>query len=100
MLCFTAAESEVLQNLDLSWNHIRGKGAVAIAEGLKASMLDVVSPFSSKLLEQTSQTLKVLNMSDNGFGNDGATALANALKVNTTLEELNIRYQDLNSRPN
>ena len=29
------ADSEVLRTLDLSWNHIRGKGAVAIAAGLK-----------------------------------------------------------------
>ena len=30
-----AADSEVLRTLDLSWNHIRRKGAVAIAAGLK-----------------------------------------------------------------
>lgn len=29
------AESEVLQTLNLSWNHIRKKGAVALAAGLK-----------------------------------------------------------------
>ena len=29
------ADSEVLRTLDLSWNHIRRKGAVAIAAGLK-----------------------------------------------------------------
>lgn len=40
-ICSTTAESEVLQFLDLSWNHIRGKGATAIAEGLKASILMV-----------------------------------------------------------
>lgn len=31
----SAADSEVLRTLDLSWNHIRRKGAVAIAAGLK-----------------------------------------------------------------
>lgn len=29
------ADSEVLKYLDLSWNHIREKGAVTIAAGLK-----------------------------------------------------------------
>lgn len=31
------AESEVLQTLNLSWNHIRKKGAKALAAGLKVS---------------------------------------------------------------
>ena len=34
--------------------------------------------------------LKVLNLAYNGFGTEGAIALADALKVNTTLQELDI----------
>ena len=68
-----SAESEVLQTLDLSWNALRLKGAVAVAQGLK-----------------TNQMLKVLNLSYNGFGTEGASALADALKINTTLIELDI----------
>ena len=48
-------------------------GAIAIALALKAN-----------------QMLKVLNLSYNGFGNEGAMALADALKVNSTLTELDI----------
>ena len=33
----STADSEVLQTLDLSWNHIRKKGVVALAAGLKVS---------------------------------------------------------------
>ena len=36
--------------------------------------------------------LKVLNLSYNGFGTDGAIALAEALKLNTTLTELDITW--------
>lgn len=35
-------------------------------------------------------TLKILNLSWNGFGNEGAFALGEALKVNTMLAELDI----------
>ena len=65
----------MLQTLDLSWNSLRLKGALAIAQGLKSN-----------------QMLKVLNLSYNGFGNNGAIALADALKMNSTLTELDITY--------
>ena len=35
--------------------------------------------------------LKVLNLSHNGLGDEGAVAFADALKLNTTLTELDIR---------
>ena len=41
------AECEVLQTLDLSWNHIRRKGSAAIADGLKVS--SVVSVFQCNM---------------------------------------------------
>lgn len=42
-------------------------------------------------LYQNNQTLKVLNLAYNGLANEGAVAIADALKVNSTLEELDIR---------
>lgn len=73
MMSVSIAESEVLQHLDLSWNYLRRKGAVAIAQGLKSN-----------------QMLKKLNLSYNGFGTEGAVALADSLKINTTLTHLDI----------
>lgn len=40
---------------------------------------------------QTNCTLKTLNLSYNGFSNDGAVALGEALRANNTLIELDIR---------
>jgi len=36
--------------------------------------------------------LKVFNISNNGFSNDGVVAIAKALEVNSTLLELDISY--------
>ena len=36
--------------------------------------------------------LKVVNLSSNGFSNDGVAALADALKINSSLIELDITY--------
>ena len=41
---------------------------------------------------QENTILKVLNLAWNGFSNDGALAVGDALKVNTTLTELDLRY--------
>ena len=35
MYCICLADNEALRTLDLSWNHIRKKGAVAVATSLK-----------------------------------------------------------------
>jgi len=43
------------------------------------------------LVFQANCTLKVLDLSWNGFSNFGAVALADALKANNTLTELAIR---------
>ena len=66
-------DSEALHSLDLSWNHIRGKGAVAIANGFKGN-----------------QMLRKLNLSFNGFSDGGVLAVVDALKTNNTLQELDI----------
>lgn len=39
---------------------------------------------------QSNQMLKILNLAYNGFGQEGAAALADALKLNSTLTELDI----------
>jgi len=47
---------------------------------------------------QANQMLKVVNLSSNGFGNDGVAALANALKINSSLIELDITYICMDNR--
>ncbi len=44
---------------------------------------------------QSNQSLRVISLAYNGFDNQGAVALADAFKVNSTLEELDIRLADL-----
>ncbi|XP_076798687.1 leucine-rich repeat-containing protein 74B isoform X5 [Arvicanthis niloticus] len=68
------AENTGLTELNLSWNHLRGLGAIAFARGLEANIF-----------------LKVLDISHNGFGDSGACAIGEALKANSVLEELNMR---------
>ncbi|XP_056409265.1 leucine-rich repeat-containing protein 74A-like, partial [Hyla sarda] len=65
--------NEGLQELDLSWNHIRMKGAIALSAGLRVNGM-----------------LKVLDLSYNGFGNEGALALGEALRVNSSLLHLDV----------
>ena len=45
--------------------------------------------FGSSVLQENF-TLKILNLAWNGFGNDGALAMGEALKVNSTLRELDL----------
>uniref|UniRef100_A0A673JYH9 Leucine rich repeat containing 74A n=1 Tax=Sinocyclocheilus rhinocerous TaxID=307959 RepID=A0A673JYH9_9TELE len=68
-----AANNDGLEVLDLSWNHLRMKAAVAFCAGLKVNT-----------------TLKHLDLSFNGFGNEGALALGEALKFNNTLVHLDL----------
>ena len=42
------------------------------------------------MYQQENITLKILNLAWNGFGNDGALAMAEALKVNSSLLELDL----------
>ncbi|KAK3758293.1 hypothetical protein RRG08_004115 [Elysia crispata] len=67
------ADNITMTSLDLSWNHIRGRGAVGIARGL-----------------QRNQHLSTVNLSWNGFGFDGCVALAATLLQNTSLLVLNL----------
>ncbi|XP_008840479.1 leucine-rich repeat-containing protein 74B isoform X3 [Nannospalax galili] len=67
------AENTGLTELNLSWNHLRGPGAVVLARSLEANIF-----------------LKILDISYNGFGDPGASAVGEALKANNVLEELNM----------
>ncbi|XP_012589686.1 PREDICTED: leucine-rich repeat-containing protein 74B isoform X4 [Condylura cristata] len=67
------AENTGLTQLNISWNHLRGPGAIAFAKGLEANIF-----------------LKVLDISYNGLGDSGASAVGDALKANNVLEELNM----------
>uniref|UniRef100_A0A3Q1H5K1 EF-hand domain-containing protein n=1 Tax=Anabas testudineus TaxID=64144 RepID=A0A3Q1H5K1_ANATE len=67
------ANNEGVEVLDLSWNQLRMKGAVAFCAGLKVNMM-----------------LKHLDLSWNGFGNEGALAMGEALKFNNTVVFLNL----------
>ncbi|KAJ8297785.1 hypothetical protein KUTeg_024316 [Tegillarca granosa] len=62
-----------LEELDLSWNHIRRKGATTIGESLEMNTC-----------------LKKLNVSWNGFYLEGCKALSKALEINKTLQELDL----------
>ena len=62
-----------LKTLDLSWNHLRGRGTIAIAKGL-----------------ENNYSLHTLLLAWNGFGDDGACAVARALLGNNTLQELDL----------
>ncbi|CAH1264116.1 NLRC3 [Branchiostoma lanceolatum] len=67
------AANDSVVHLDLSWNQLRGRGALAICNGLKLNT-----------------TLKSLDVSWNGFADEGALGFAEALKLNNVLTVLNI----------
>lgn len=64
--------------------------AVSATEG--KVMTATLLPFTyGCLLLQTNCTLKTLNLSFNGFSDDGAVALGEAIRANNTLTELDVR---------
>ncbi|KAH3830281.1 hypothetical protein DPMN_103521 [Dreissena polymorpha] len=67
------SENTIMKFLDLSWNHIRGNGAIGIAKGLANNV-----------------RLETLVLSWNGFGYEGCVAMGNALANNTTLKSLDL----------
>ncbi|XP_063413357.1 leucine-rich repeat-containing protein 74A-like isoform X2 [Mytilus trossulus] len=66
-------DNEMITTLDLSWNHLRGNGAIGIARGLEKN---------SKLLN--------LQVSWNGFGFEGCAALGHTLVHNSTLSTIDL----------
>lgn len=65
--------NDTLRLLDLSWNHLRGHGAIGLCKGL-----------------QVNRGLETLLLGWNGFGFEGSTAMAYALADNTTLCTLDL----------
>ncbi|KAI4820975.1 hypothetical protein KUCAC02_028929 [Chaenocephalus aceratus] len=80
------SENTGLRSLNLAWNCIRGRGAAILANGLGVIHLEV------------NICLRTVDLSFNGLGEEGASALGKALKENTVLEELNVRYEYLMGR--
>ncbi|CAH1782503.1 unnamed protein product [Owenia fusiformis] len=78
-ICFQAV-NEGLIEIDLSWNSIREKGAVAVGKALS-----------------TNGTLEILDLSWNGFGVKGAIHLMRALKVNNKLRVLDLSNNRINN---
>uniref|UniRef100_A0A2C9LM68 Uncharacterized protein n=1 Tax=Biomphalaria glabrata TaxID=6526 RepID=A0A2C9LM68_BIOGL len=70
---YMKSSNENLDVLDLSWNHIREAGGIAIAKGLKENV-----------------RLKVCNLSWNGLGVKGGLALVDAMSTNQSITELDI----------
>ncbi|MEJ1269565.1 leucine rich repeat containing 74A [Cricetulus griseus] len=69
-----------LQSLNLSWNHFHIRAAVALCNGLRCCS----PPLESNV------TLKKLDVSMNGFGNEGALALGDVLKLNSCLVYIDV----------
>ncbi|CAM2116128.1 unnamed protein product [Caretta caretta] len=97
------ANNEALEFLNLSWNHLQMKGAVALGAGLRidasAGFAMAVMPvvITSLLSLEANGTLKILDLSWNGFGNEGALALGEALKLNNILVQLDISSNHINN---
>ncbi|XP_072479271.1 leucine-rich repeat-containing protein 74A isoform X1 [Notamacropus eugenii] len=103
--------NEGLQTLDLSWNQLTLKGAVSLCNSLRVRCSPRWwCPVHLPVLyhhhhhhhhflcsSQVNITLKTLDVSWNGFGNEGAQALGEALKVNSTLAYLDISSNHLNN---
>nr|XP_016847043.1 PREDICTED: leucine-rich repeat-containing protein 74A [Anolis carolinensis] len=91
------ANNEALEVLNLSWNHLRMKGAVALSAGLRVRICLMYFRLKCFAEGRANGTLRVLNVAWNGFGNEGAFALGEALKVNTSLNELDITSNHINN---
>ncbi|RUS89659.1 hypothetical protein EGW08_002580, partial [Elysia chlorotica] len=72
-------ENECLKCVDLSWNNIRGGGAVAVCHSL----------IKNDVMED-------LDLSWNGIAYEGSLALGSALKQNSTLKRLNLTNNRIN----
>ncbi|XP_069129546.1 leucine-rich repeat-containing protein 74B-like isoform X3 [Argopecten irradians] len=66
-------ENEIMTSLDLSWNHIRGYGAIGVAQGLEKNM-----------------KLTTVNLAWNGFGFEGCIAMSRVLENNSNLMSIDL----------
>lgn len=101
---FLKATNVGIEVLNLSWNHLRMSGAVAVCAGLKVTSI-THSKHKSLLvyifyhcclslifsLPQVNSTLKQLQLSWNGFSRMESESLGQALRQNNTLMVLDLR---------
>lgn len=101
---FLKARNVGIEVLNLSWNHLRMRGAIALSAGLKVTntlklkpLVYIWRPVSyhsclslSFSFLQVNSTLKQLQLSRNGFGHIEAESLGQALKQNSTLQLLDL----------
>lgn len=118
MLAPGLADNCCLVEMDLSWNKFRGRGAAALCRALWVSLvtntyyIHQLCCFMSIILHftcsarvtcnhfshsagycplQEHATLQRLNVSWNGFGEDGADDVSKLISLNDVLEHLDVR---------
>lgn len=91
-------ENASLLALDLSWNNFRKRGGAALCKGLEVGTYSYYTEVAHAgafylvyLPLQENTTLQTLNLSWNGLGLEGATALSNIFKKNSAIIDLDIR---------
>ncbi|CAO3568635.1 unnamed protein product [Mortierella alpina] len=103
---FYMVHAPALKTLMLPRNSIRGNGAQALAEALKAnSTLTTLDLQSNSIRDdgakalaealKTNKTLTTLDLQSNSIGDNGAQALAEALKTNKTLTTLDLQKNQI-----
>ncbi|XP_013399235.1 leucine-rich repeat-containing protein 45 isoform X1 [Lingula anatina] len=107
-LAYGLAENVVCKRLDLKGNNVRGTGTEALARMLRHNksltslclewnamgMIDnSFGTFCEALAVNT--TLKELDLRNNQISHDGAQELASALKRNTTLQAIDLRWNNV-----
>ena len=75
------AESSSLTVVNLSWNHLRLDGAIAVAKAMAKN-----------------NSITTLDLSWNGFADEGAEAMGKALKKNDTLVELDLSHNRITEK--
>lgn len=107
IFCDILKDNEVLKFLILSKNKITQIGAEYLCDGLTYNeklefldlgenfILDEGAEFFSDLLQNKNQTLKHLDLSDNGITMKGAKSLASSLRYNVGIEELTLAFNEV-----
>jgi len=91
------AGNDSLRSIDLSWNNFRGRSAIDLINGLKVHLLCLLLKNNLEGFFKENAHLISCNLEMNGFGPNVGQALADSIKQNTTLEELNISGNRLNT---
>lgn len=107
-------ENSTLATLDLSDNMIMEKGCIALSNMLRVNstlksltLLHYIPPFGSiKVIGaieiaralKMNCTLEILNLKCNGIGDEGVIELAHALEVNSTLRKLDLGCNQISDK--